>query len=54
MIAALDTYGSLYTALTQENTDSVVFMTFLSRLVLVLNKENKDWRSDTIFLLDGA
>ena len=54
MIAALDTEGQIYLSLTQFNTDTEVMLTFLSRLAQVLTKEDKDWRSNTVFLLDGA
>ena len=36
MIAGLCTNGNVYAALTQENTDSDVFVTFLSKLVVIL------------------
>ena len=54
LIAAIDTSGKLYAALTQINTDSDVMTTFLFRLATVLNKEDKEWRRNTIWLLDGA
>lgn len=54
MIAALDTDGNIYASLTQVNTDSDVMIAFLNRLVMVLSKESKDFRNNTIFLLDGA
>lgn len=54
MIAALDTDGRLYLSLTQFNTDSDVMLMFLSRLANVLSQEDKDWRDNTIWLLDNA
>ena len=54
MIVALDTDANLYTSLTQSNTDSDVMATYLSKLVMMLTKENKNWRQDSILLLDGA
>jgi len=54
MIAALDTDGRLYLSLTQQNTDSDVMLMFLSRLAQILSQENKEWRSNTYFLLDNA
>ena len=40
MIAALDTNGNIYAALTQVNTDSDVMIAFMNRLVMVLSKES--------------
>ena len=54
MIAALDTEGAVYAALTQVNTDTDVMVSFLSRLATVMTREDKDWRTNTIWLLDGA
>ena len=54
MIVALDTTGRVYTSLTQVNTDSEVMCAYLSRLVTVLQQEDKNWKKDSIFLLDGA
>ena len=54
MIAGLCTDGQVYAALTQENTDSDVFVTFLSKLVIILHKENPEFRRDLIIVLDGA
>lgn len=53
-IAALDTDGKVYLALTQVNTDSNVMLAFLSRLAITLTSEGGDWRSSTVFVLDGA
>ena len=36
------------------NTDSNVIMLFLSRLTSMLSQQDVDWRSKTVFLLDGA
>lgn len=54
MIAALDTEGRIYIALTQTNTDTDVMTTFLTRLAMVLTAEDKEWRRNTVLLLDGA
>ena len=53
-IAALDTDGKVYLALTQVNTDSNVMLAFLSRLSITLTSEGGDWRSSTVFVFDGA
>ena len=54
LIAALDTNSSVYFALTHSNTDSDVLMVFMKYLINELEKEDPDWRSQSIFLLDGA
>ena len=54
MIAALDTGGRVYAALTQVNTNSEVMISFLSRLSAVLSAEDREWRRNTVWLLDGA
>ena len=54
MIAGLCTDGQVYAALTQENTDSDVFVTFLSKLVVILHKEQPEFRTNLVIVLDGA
>jgi transposase len=54
MIAAIDTDGNIYTALTQVNTDSEVVIAFLSRLTMILTARDNAWRYSTILVLDGA
>ena len=54
MICALDTEGRIYVALTQVNTNEDVYSSFLSRLVNVMCQEDKDFRTNTIFVMDGA
>lgn len=54
LLAALDTEGWVYFALTHANTDSEVILTFFGHLVRQLDSEKKDWRESTVILLDGA
>ena len=54
LIAALDTYGNVYFALTHSNTDSNVMLLFLLGLVNKLNQETPDWISKSVLLLDNA
>ena len=54
MIVAIDTLGNVYTSLTQVNTDSEVMTSYLTRLSTVLTQENRDWRRNSVILLDGA
>ena len=54
LIASLDTEGQVFFTLTQSTTDSDVLMVFFRYLIKYLDTENPDWRSNTIFLLDGA
>ena len=44
MIAAIDTEGRSYVALTQINTDSEVMVSFLVRLCALLTQEDRQWR----------
>ena len=46
--------GEVWIALTTCNTDSDVMMLFMTRLASALTKESADWRSSTVFLLDGV
>ena len=46
--------GQVWVALTTCNTDSEVMMLFMTRLASALTKESGDWRSTTVFLLDGV
>ncbi len=36
------------------NTDADVMLMFLSRLAQLLTEEDKDWRNNTVWLLDNA
>ena len=54
MIAAIDTEGRSYVALTQINTDSEVMVCFLVKLCSLLTQEDKNWRQNTVIMLDGA
>ena len=54
LIAALDTEGRVYYALTQANTDQHVMMVYLQHLISKLDAESADWREHTYVLMDGA
>ena len=54
LIAALDTEGRIFYALTQVTTDQKVMMVFLAYLVQRLDQETPGWRGNTWILLDGA
>jgi len=54
LIAALDTEGRLYFALTHANTDSDVLLVFMKHLMRQLDGEDPGWAERTVFLLDGA
>ena len=51
---AICTSGKLYCGLTQINTDHNVFCMFVSRLATKLTSEDKNWRNNTLLLIDGA
>ena len=54
LIAAMDTDGRVWFALTQANTDSDVMLLYFTHLLRLLDQDTPTWRDDTIFLLDGA
>ena len=54
LIAAIDTEGRVYAALSQVNTDSDMFLLFMHSLTKKLDEETPGWREDTVVLLDGA
>ena len=54
LIAALDTLGNIWFALTQTNTNSDVMCTFLRKLMQQLDRESPGWQESTSWLLDGA
>ena len=54
MIAAVDSNGASYFAISQYSNGSRVFSTFLQRLVITLDGEDTYWRDNTIIMLDGA
>ena len=54
VLAAIDTEGHVWFALTQANTDSDVLLIFFLSLLERLDRDTPDWRENTIFLLDGA
>ena len=43
LIAGIGTDGSIYTSILQCNTDTDVYMMFLTRLATVLTQEEADW-----------
>ena len=51
---ALSTDGEVYASIIQCNTDTDVYMMFMSRLAEVLTKESPGWRENTVFTMDGA
>ena len=54
LIAAIDTQGHVWFALTQANTDSNVLLAFFRALLQVMALESPGFEKDTVFLLDGA
>jgi hypothetical protein len=54
VLAAIDTQGSVYMALTMSHTDSDVLCLFLKRLFAKIELERPDFRQNTILLIDGA
>lgn len=54
LIAALDSDGNTYFALTHAITNSDIMLLFLSNLARKLDLEQHNWRDNLIILLDGA
>ena len=54
VIAALDTAGHVYCALTQATTDSDVMCTFLRHLKRQLDQETPGWEENSTILVDNA
>ena len=54
MQVAICTDGQLYCSLSQVNTDAKVFCAFMSRLAAKLTEEDREWRQNSILLIDGA
>ena len=54
MIVGLDTEGSVYMPALQLNTNSSIMQMFIESLLEQLDRKNKNWRSSTIILMDGA
>ena len=54
MFIAIDTNGKTYLTLLQSNTNNRIMDIYLRQLVLKLDQEDKDWRNNTVILLDGA
>ena len=51
---AICTSGKLYCSLSQANTDTNTFCLFISKLAAKLTKDDRDFRGNTILLIDGA
>ena len=54
VIAAIDTEGEIYMAMTQVNTDREVFGAFLTALVEKLKSKDANYTKNYVFLLDNA
>ena len=54
LLAALDTDGRVFFSLTHANTDTDIMIMFISCLCRKLDSEIVDWKSNSVFLLDGA
>ena len=54
MIAALDTEGRVYFALSHATTDQDTFMLFLRHLTAQLDRETPGWQEESVILIDNA
>ena len=51
---AVDSDGGVWLSLTQVNTTASVFCLYLSWLTAKLSAEDPNWKSNVLFLIDGA
>ena len=54
LLAAIDTEGRVYAALSQATTDNDTMLLFVTSLVRTLDLETPGWKRNTVMLLDGA
>ena len=54
MIVGLDTEGTVYMSALQANSNSSIMEMFFVQLLEVLDRKNKNWRKNTIILMDSA
>ena len=54
MFIGLDTAGEVYLSLLQSNSNNRTMEIFLRQLVLKLDKEDQNWRANTVILHDNA
>ena len=54
MIVGVDTLGNIYLSLTQSNSNSQIMDIFFRYLDQRLEKERKNWKKNTIVILDNA
>jgi len=54
MITGLDSEGKIYLSLLQSNSNSKVMEIFFRQLVKKLDRERRNWRRDTVIILDNA
>lgn len=54
LIMGIDTEGTVYISLLQANSNSQIMEIFFRQLVKKLDRERREWRQDTVVILDGA
>ena len=54
LLAAIDTDGRVWCALSQATTDDDTMLLFVTSQVETLDVETPGWKRDTVILLDGA
>ena len=54
MHLACDSNGNVWLSLFQSNSNRAVYALFIRHLCERLNAEDKDWRSNSVLILDGA
>ena len=54
LVAALDSSGSLHASLLQANSDSDTMQLFFTEYIKTLDAEDRNWRSNSLIMLDNA
>lgn len=54
VLAGVDNIGNIYASVFMCNGNRYIFQLYLVHLVRLLDKEDKDWRLNTIVLMDGC
>ena len=54
MISAIDNCGRTYHSFIQANSNVEVMRLYLTYLARILDAEDKNWRKNSVILLDGA
>jgi hypothetical protein len=54
LVAAVDSYGSMYAGIFLRNSNIITTKLMLYKLMQVQDEENPEWRQNTVLFLNGA